>query len=228
MIEFVLLDLDDTILDFKLSEHTALQQTLGQFGLTPTEEVCSRYSAINKSFWEMLERKEITRAQLRPGRFEVLFQEYGLEADPMEVANCYEKNLSSGHFLLPGAEDALKILSQHYKLYIVSNGNLHVQRGRLQHSGILPYFQGCFISEEMGASKPDPLFFQNAFARIPDFDPNRAIIVGDSLTSDILGGIQAGIATCWVRLPGRKEREDIRPDHTISALFELPALLKTL
>lgn len=228
MIEFVLLDLDDTILDFKLSEHTALQQTLGQFGLTPTEEVCSRYSAINKSFWEMLERKEITRAQLRPGRFEVLFKEYGLEADPMEVANCYEKNLSSGHFLLPGAEDALKILAQHYKLYIVSNGNLHVQRGRLQHSGILPYFRGCFISEEMGASKPDPLFFQNAFARIPDFDPSRAIIVGDSLTSDILGGIQAGISTCWVRLPGRKEREDIRPDYTISALFELPALLKTL
>lgn len=228
MIEFVLLDLDDTILDFKLSEHTALQQTLGQFGLTPTEEVCSRYSAINKSFWEMLERKEITRAQLRPGRFEVLFQEYGLEADPMEVANCYEKNLSSGHFLLPGAEDALKILAQHYKLYIVSNGNLHVQRGRLQHSGILPYFQGCFISEEMGASKPDPLFFQNAFARIPDFVPSRAIIVGDSLTSDILGGIQAGISTCWVRLPGRKEREDIRPDYTISALSELPALLKTL
>ena len=228
MIEFVLLDLDDTILDFKMAEHTALQQTLGQFGLDPTEEICSRYSDINKSFWEMLERKEITRAQLRPGRFEVLFRENGIAVDPAEVANCYEKNLSRGHFFLPGAKEALKDLAKDYKLYIVSNGNLHVQSGRLQHSGILPYFQGCFISKEMGASKPDPLFFQNAFARIPGFDPSRAIIVGDSLTSDILGGIQAGIATCWVKLPGRKEREDIVPDYTISALCELHALLKTL
>ena len=228
MMEFVLLDLDDTILDFHASEHAALQKTLGQFGLEPSESVCSRYSAINKAYWEMLERNEITRTQLRPGRFQDLFREYGVPADPMEVASTYEKNLSEGIFFLPGARQVLPKLSEKYRLYIVSNGNLHVQRGRLANSGILPYFQDRFISEEMGAAKPDPVFFQNAFARIPNFDPARAIIVGDSLTSDVLGGLQAGIATCWVRLPGRKTREDIVPDHTISALSELPELLETL
>ena len=86
MIRFLLLDLDDTILDFRASERAALQKTLGLFGLEPTEEVCRRYSAINKTYWEMLERNEITRAQLRPGRFSTLFEEYGLQVDPLAVA----------------------------------------------------------------------------------------------------------------------------------------------
>ncbi len=228
MIEFLLIDLDDTILDFKMAERVALGKTLSQFGLTPTEEICLRYSAINKAHWEMLERKEITRAQLRPGRFEVLFKEYGKEVDAVACANTYEGNLSQGCFFLPGAREVLPILAENYKLYIVSNGNLHVQQGRLRHAEILPYFDGCFISEEMGASKPDPIFFKNCFARIPDFDPSRAMIVGDSLTSDILGGIRAGIATCWVNPQGLSHPEDVRPDHQIRALSELPQLLSKL
>lgn len=228
MIEFLLLDLDDTILDFKMAERIALGKTLQQFGLDPTEEVCARYSVINKAHWEMLERKEITRAQLRPGRFQMLFSEHGREVDADACAHQYEKNLSQQHPFLPGAWETLPSLAEKYKLYIVSNGNLHVQKGRLKDSGILPYFQGCFISEEIGASKPDPLFFQNCFARIPGFDPKRAMIVGDSLTSDILGGIRAGIATCWINPRGLPHPEDVRPDYEIAALSQLPALLKNL
>ena len=148
MIKFLLLDLDDTILDFRASEHAALLKTLGQFGLEPTEEVCQRYSVINKHYWEMLERKEITRAQLRPGRFSALFHEYGLQVDPMAVATTYEANLAAGAYFLPGAKETLAELAKHYPLYIVSNGNLHVQQGRLHASGILTYFQDCFISEQ--------------------------------------------------------------------------------
>ena len=228
MIKFLLIDLDDTILDFKMAERVALGKTLEQFGLTPTDEVCTRYSAINKAHWEMLERKEITRAQLRPGRFEVLFKEYKMEVDAAQCANTYEGNLAQGSFFLPGAKEALPVLAENYKLYIVSNGNLHVQQGRLRHADILPYFDGCFISEEMGAPKPDPIFFQNCFARIPDFDPSRAMIVGDSLTSDILGGIRAGIATCWVNPKGLPHPENVCPDYEIGALSELPALLASL
>lgn len=228
MLEFLLIDLDDTILDFKMAERVALSKTLAQFGLTPTDEVCLRYSAINKAHWEMLERKEITRAQLRPGRFEVLFKEYGMDVDAAQCANTYEGNLSQGSFFLPGAREVLPTLKEKYKLYIVSNGNLHVQQGRLRHAEILPYFDGCFISEEMGASKPDPIFFRNCFARIPDFEFSRAMIVGDSLTSDILGGIRAGIRTCWVNPQGLPHPEDVRPDYQIQALSQLPDLLSKL
>ncbi len=228
MIEFLLIDLDDTILDFKMAERNALGKTLQQFGLNPTPEVCARYSAINKTHWEMLERKEITRAQLRPRRFQMLFNEYSKEVDADACAHRYEQNLSQQHPFIPGAQEVLPELAKGYKLYIVSNGNLHVQKGRLRDSGILPYFQGCFISEEMGASKPDPVFFQNCFARIPDFDPKRAMIIGDSLTSDILGGIQAGISTCWVNPKGLPYPDKICPDHEICTLADLPALLKIL
>jgi 2-haloacid dehalogenase len=228
VIEFLLLDLDDTILDFKKAEQVALGKTLQQFYLDPTPEVCARYSAINKSYWEMLERKEITREQLRPGRFEMLFKEYGMAVDAHACAREYEANLSQGCFFLPGARQTLPILAKKYKLYIVSNGNLHVQKGRLEGSGILPFFRDCFISEQMGAAKPHPVFFRNCFARIPDFDPTKAMIVGDSLTSDILGGKQAGILTCWVNPKGLPCPADLRPDYQIEALTQLPELLEQL
>ena len=110
MIEVLLLDLDDTILDFKMAESVALRKTLADFGVEPTEAVCSRYSEINQWHWEALERKELTRPQVLVGRFAVLFEELGVEADPEKCARRYEKNLSVGHYFLPGAEEAVKRL----------------------------------------------------------------------------------------------------------------------
>lgn len=226
--EFVLLDLDDTILDFKKAEHIAIAKTLGNFGLEPTDQVIARYSAINKAHWEMLERKEITREQVLSGRFETLFREYGKTVDAKACTRAYEENLSIGHYFLPGVAETLPLLAQKYKLYIVSNGTMRVQQGRLKSANILRYFQGHFVSEQMGAAKPDPVFFQNCFAAIPGFDPSRTIIAGDSLTSDILGGIRAGIATCWVNTRNYAPREDIRPDYEIQSLSQLPGLLEAL
>ena len=227
MVEFLLLDLDDTILDFHKAEHIALSKTLRTLGLEPTEEVIARYSLINKAHWERLERKELTRAQVLLGRFETLFAEYGIEVDPQECASLYENNLSIGHYFLPGAEEALETLSKKYKLYLVSNGTARVQAGRLKSANISHYFQQIFVSQELGANKPDILYFQRCFARIPDFDPSRAMMVGDSLTSDILGGIRAGIATCWVN-PHHKDSGSVTPDYQIESLSQLEALLDTL
>ena len=129
MIEILLLDLDDTILDFQKAEHIALGKTLEHFGIRPTDGVRSRYSQINKEHWEKLERKELTRAQVVSGRFAQLFQELGVVGDAEECAKLYAANLGIGHYFLPGAEEALKILSQKYRLFMASNGNLSVQRG---------------------------------------------------------------------------------------------------
>ena len=228
MFEFLFLDLDDTILDFHKAERLALGKTFQQFGLEPTEEVRSRYSLINKAHWERLERKELTREEVLVGRFAVLFHEFGLEVEPERCARAYEDNLSVGHYFLPGAEAALERLSRKYKLYLASNGTAKVQAGRLASANISHYFEEIFVSQEIGANKPDLAYFERCFARIPGFDPQKAMIVGDSLTSDILGGKQAGVATCWVNPKGLPGREDIVPDYQIPALSHLEALLEQL
>lgn len=226
MIEFLFLDLDDTILDFQKAERLALAKTLESFGLPPTDTVLARYHEINREHWERLERKELTRQQVLVGRFAALFGEMGLSAQAEQVARAYEENLSQGHYFLPGAEEALQSLSKKYKLYLASNGTARVQAGRLKSAGIIPYFQEIFVSEEMGYNKPDPAYFDACFARIPGFRKDRAMMVGDSLTSDILGGIQAGIATCWVN--PRHKTGSIRPDYEIESIVQLEALLKNL
>lgn len=226
MIEFLFLDLDDTILDFQKAERLALAKTLESFGLPPTDTVLARYHEINREHWERLERKELTRQQVLVGRFAALFAEMGLSAQAEQVARAYEENLSQGHYFLPGAEEALQSLSKKYKLYLASNGTARVQAGRLKSAGIIPYFQEIFVSEEMGYNKPDPAYFDACFARIPGFRKDRAMMVGDSPTSDILGGIQAGIATCWVN-PHHKTGS-IRPDYEIESIVQLEALLKNL
>lgn len=225
MITFLFVDLDDTILDFHQEERIALSQTLRAFGLEPTEEVMGRYSQINKGYWERLERKEISREEVLVGRFASLFQEFGIQKAPERCARAYEENLAKGHIFLPGAEEALERLSKKYKLYLASNGTASVQDGRLTSSGIGRYFEEVFVSQQIGANKPDRLYFERCFAKIPGFDVKQAMIVGDSLTSDILGGKQAGMATCWINPTGKPAREDIQPDYEIQYLSQLEALL---
>lgn len=228
MIDTLFLDLDDTILDFHKAEHLALGKTLRSFGLEPTQEVLDRYTQINRAHWQMLERKELTREQVLVGRFAALFQERNIQADAEKVARCYEDFLSQGHYFLPGAQEALQSLSQTYRLYLTSNGTAKVQAGRLKSAGIRPYFQEIFISQELGANKPDVLYFQRCAERIPGFDPQRTMIVGDSLTSDIQGGINAGLHTCWVNPRHVSCPEDIRPEYEIEGLCQLEELLRTL
>lgn len=225
MIEFLFIDLDDTILDFQKAERIALAKTLQSFGLEPEDEVLSRYHQINKSYWERLERKEVTREALLINRFEDLFTEYGIAVEPVQCARTYEKNLGTGHYFLPGAYEAVEAMSKKYKLYLASNGTAHIQAGRLESANIAHFFQGIFISQEIGANKPDREYFERCFARIPGFDPGKAMIVGDSLSSDILGGKQAGILTCWVNSKGKTAPADLQPDYEIPSLSALEALL---
>ena len=225
MYKFLFIDLDDTILDFHKAEKIALSRTLESFGVVPTDEVCARYSQINRDHWERLERKELTREQVVVGRFRVLFQELGVDADPALCADRYAHNLGIGHYFLPGAPEAVEALSKKYRLYLASNGTASVQAGRLKSANISHFFEDIFISQDMGADKPAKAYFDRCFARIPDFDPAQTMIVGDSLTSDIQGGINAGITTCWVNPSHSPGRTDIRPDYEIEALSQLPALL---
>lgn len=228
MIEFLFLDLDDTILDFKMAERLAIPKTLSAFGVNVTDELLQRYHAINKTCWEMLERGELTRDEVGTRRFALIFAQEGVEGNAAACNELYLKNLAIGHYFLPGAEEAVQRLSKKYRLYIASNGTASVQEGRMTSAKLYPYFEKVFISEHLGANKPSKEFFDRSFAQIPEFDPKKAMIVGDSLTSDILGGINAGIATCWVN-PGHKPgKPEIQPDYEIEGLHQLEELLETL
>ena len=228
MVKTVFLDLDDTILDFRQAEANAIAKTLRQAGLDSGPAVCARYHAINKRHWELLEEGKITRAQVKTLRFEQLFRELGVECDGGAICRAYEENLAQGAFFVPGALELLEALSPHYDLYIASNGGAYVQNSRLNTAGIRKFFKGQFISEEMGANKPGQAFFERCFAAIPGFSPETAVMVGDSLTSDLRGGRNVGIRTIWFNPEGRPGRADIRPDHEIRSLSQLPGLLERL
>ena len=207
MIEFLFLDLDDTILDFHKAERIALSKTIREFGVEPTEEILNLYHEINKWHWEQLE--------------------LGKTVDAAACAKVYEKNLSIGHYFLPGAEEAVMNLHKKYRLFLASNGTASVQKGRMTSANLYRFFEKAFVSQEIGHNKPSKAYFDACFAQIPGFDREKAMIVGDSLTSDIRGGINAGIKTVWVN-PGHKPCGDIKPDYEIEALSQLEELLEAL
>ena len=227
MIEYLFLDLDDTILDFHKAERIALSKTIRDFGVEPTEDVLTLYHGINRWHWEQLELGTMTRDEVLVNRFGVLFGKLGKEVDATACARAYEHNLSIGHYFLPGAEEAVDALSKKYRLFLASNGTASVQKGRMTSANLYRFFETVFVSQEIGYNKPSLDYFNACFAAIPDFDKDKAIMVGDSLSSDIKGGINAGIKTVWVN-PDHKDCGDIRPDYEIEALSQLEALLENL
>ena len=203
----ILFDADGTLLDFHRSEREALKDCLTAFAIPCDEEVISTYSRINDEHWKMLERGEITRGELYVRRFQVLLDTYGFAADATEMHRTYIAALSTKSYLLDGAYDLCLQLRESCRLYIITNGNARVQHGRFDPCPLSPLFERSFISEEIGFDKPSKEYFDYVISEIPDFDPSDTLVVGDSLTSDIQGGINAGLATCWYN-PVRKPVPD--------------------
>ena len=224
-IRAIFLDLDDTILDFSRAEASALRRVLTEAGIPAGDAVLARYHDINIAQWLLLEEGKITRPQVLLRRFSILFDELDVTRDPETVCERYEEYLAGEAWFVPGAEALLETLAPRYDLYIASNGTAAVQHRRLAASGIGKYVQKVFISEEVGADKPSPAFFDACFAAIPGLSRQETLMVGDSLTSDIRGGRNAGIAACWFNPQKKPGRKDIRPDFEISSLDELPRLL---
>ena len=213
MFNFVFLDADDTLLDFLLTERAAITESFQRFGLSPTDDLITQYSAI------------ITRDRVLIERFEILFARLGADIDPRVFEGTYQALLGQHAFLVEGAVEILAYLRPKYKLYIASNGVAATQDSRFRDAGLTGWFDDIFISERIGHHKPEKAYFDACFARIPGFRHDEAIIVGDSLSSDILGGINAGIATCWFNYRRRAPRDDVRPDYTVDSLEELKHIL---
>lgn len=221
MIRDVFLDVDDTILDFGRAEQEALSSALTQMGVRVTPERLRCYHEVNVAHWQMLERGEITRERLLVRRFEKFYEQIGVKADAEKTQRVYEYELGCRSYFLEGAEDLLEALRQGgHRIYLASNGTTAVQAPRIKASGLDRICHGIFLSEEIGCDKPQRSFFDACFAKIEDFVPENAIILGDSLSSDIAGGKNAGIKTCWFNPQRRPLTGKVKPDFEISALFE--------
>ena len=196
--KFLLFDLDHTLLDFDAAEDIALTQLLEEEGVEDIQTYKDYYVPMNKALWKDLEQKKITKAELINTRFEKLFAHFGVEKDGSYLAERYQFFLSKQGQTYLGVEDLLKtLIHQGYELYAATNGITLIQTGRLEQSGIAPFFKEIFISEQLHTQKPDAEFYEKIGARIPNFDKNHALMIGDSLSADIQGGNNAGIDTIW-------------------------------
>ena len=218
----VLWDVDNTLLDFPYSQRCAITKCFHDIGREINEEIIERYSAINDSYWKRHERGEITKAQLLTGRFITLFEEYHIEDVDVEAFNASYMEEIGNHFrYLDYSPQICNGLCGKVKQYIVTNGNGEVQRKKLTNSRLLPIMDGMFISEEIGAPKPHKEFFDYCLAHIEEKDKSKILIIGDSLSSDIKGGIDAGIKTCWYRPEGTINASGLKPDYEISELRDV-------
>ncbi len=224
--EFLLFDLDNTLMDFHAGEKIALMQTMEERGSSIGERDYKKYREINTVVWGRFEKGLLNSEGVQRVRFEMFLEHLGQDAAGATALNAqYVDNLSRQAVLFDGAEELLVRLKERYRIAAVTNGLKIVQRERLKRTGFDALFDGVFISQEMGVQKPDKAYFDRVFDHFGDEKRSKYLMIGDSLTADILGGINAGMDTCWLRPEGAKAREEIQPTYTVDGFEELEALL---
>ncbi|HMB22888.1 MAG: YjjG family noncanonical pyrimidine nucleotidase [Chloroflexota bacterium] len=219
-------DADGTLFDYKRAEATALRRTFDAFRMPFKDSYLEVYHQINDELWRALERGETTQTVLRLQRFELLLEAIQLSASTDEMSSIYLEQLAMGADLIEGAYEILQTLSQTCQIAIVTNGISAVQRGRFARSTIQPFIRELIISEEIGVAKPSPAFFEVASARTGHPPKSDILLIGDSLTSDIRGGVDYGIDTCWFNPTGEPEPEGWAITYRIGQLRELLEIIE--
>lgn len=227
MITTILWDVDGTLLNFEAAEKASIRALFQEFGFgVCTDEMLKRYSQINKIYWERLERKEVTRQEVLEGRFLDFFAEEGLDVSAApEFNECYQTSLGDTIVFYDDSYEIVKSLRGKVKQYVVSNGTITAQTKKLRVSGLGELMDGIFLSEQLGVEKPDVHFFEQVFAQTGLTDKTQIMIVGDSLSSDILGGNNAGIITCWYNPEHKQSKNSVRIDYEITDLHEIYNLI---
>ena len=220
--KFLLFDLDHTLLDFDASEDVALTQLLKEEGVTDIQAYKDYYVPMNKALWKDLEQKKITKQELVNTRFSKLFEHFGIEKDGTYLANRYQFYLAQQGQVFSGAIELLDaLIDRGYELYAATNGITVIQTGRLAQSGLAPYFNQVFISEQLQTQKPDAQFYERIGARIPNFNKKYALMIGDSLSADIQGGNNAGIDTVWYNPQHLDNKTQAQPTYEVHSYQDL-------
>jgi 2-haloacid dehalogenase len=219
-------DADGTLFDYNRAEATAFRKAFEALQFQFEEGHLNTYQTINRELWKALERHEITPAVLRVRRFKLLLEALGLSGSADDLNLVYVEQLGLCTDLIDGAYEILQTVSKRSHIAIVTNGLEAVQRSRLMHSTIHPFIQELIISEEVGAAKPHPAFFDAAFARTGNPSKSDVLIIGDSLTSDMQGGVNYGIDTCWYNPTGEANPEGLSINYEITRLGDLLELVE--
>lgn len=223
---WLLFDADGTLFDYDRAEAHALTETFTQIGLGFQNGYLESYRQINNDLWRAFEQGEISQEKLKVERFQILCQVLNMTADPAELSKIYLANLAKGIYLIEGAKEMIAVLSAQYRLAIITNGLKDVQRPRFANSAIVKHFTAIVISEEVGVAKPDSRIFDITFKHMGQPGKGEVLIIGDSLTSDIAGGVNYGIDTCWYNPEGRERPSNLNIRYEIRSLSELPGLLE--
>ena len=227
--KFLLFDLDHTLLDFDAAEDVALTQLLKEEGVTDIQAYKDYYVPMNKSLWKDLELKKIRKQELVNTRFSKLFSHFGIEKDGVYLAERYQFYLAQQGQVFSGAMELLdSLIDRGYELYAATNGITTIQTGRLAQSGLAPYFNQVFISEQLQTQKPDALFYEKIGRQIGGFSKEKTLMIGDSLTADIQGGNNAGIDTIWYNPHHLENKTKAQPTYEVDSYQALLELLDKL
>jgi putative hydrolase of the HAD superfamily len=220
--EFLIFDADETLFDFSKSERVALKKAMHDLNLDYNEKLhLPIYKRINIKIWKEFEEGLITQDALKVERFKRFIDEIECDSDPYAMADAFMTHLAQASYLLDDAEDLIKKLYKKIPMAIVTNGLTRVQKHRIRESVLAPYFETIIISEEVGCKKPDPSIFEQGLKDTVLPSKDKMLMIGDSLTSDILGGINYGIDTCWFNPKKKVNTHDFKPTHVITDLDEL-------
>lgn len=225
--DILLWDVDGTLLDFLAAEDISIRSLFKDFNLGEcTDEMLCLYSAINADYWKRLERGEMSKKEILVKRFETFFSQVGIRSVDCDAFDkAYQKRLGETVVFRDNSYELVKSLKGVLPQYAASNGTIVAQTGKLTRSGLIDLLDGVFLSEKLGAEKPSVLFFEKVFETIQTVNRERVLIVGDSLTSDILGAKNAGIQSCWYNPSHKPNTTDIKPDFEIEHLSEIKKIL---
>ena len=223
--EWLFFDLDNTILDFDKAMVYALKKTIADFQIAEDDQHLSIYSLINKQCWSDMEKGLISQTELRTLRMKRFLEAIDVDSNPVQFSEDYHSNLSSKIFYLDDAKILLENWSSQYRMILVTNGLKEIQRRRLEQDNLKNHFQHIVISDEIGVAKPHAAFFDYAFEQIGFPQKEKVLIIGDSLSSDIRGGNNYGIDTCWLNKGKKTAAEDDLPTFEIEKLADLEKII---
>lgn len=223
--KIVLLDLDNTLIDFNECARHSIIKSFENHGFTYTEETFKTFITENVKIWKRLEKGEITKADLRANRWNIILEKLGIDYDGTIIEEEFEKGVAQGAYAVEGAYELLDYLYPKYELYIVSNGFRFVQESRLKIGDFRKYFKDIFLSEDIGIQKPAKEFFDYCFEKLENPEKKDVILIGDSLSADIMGGLNYDIECIWFNKNGDELPKDIKPTYTVNTLKEIEEIL---
>lgn len=217
----ILFDVDNTLFDFNKDQETAFKEAMDKIGYPYTEEMYENYNQINMGMWEMLNRGEMTAEELSVKRFEEFFEKYHIKQDAQIFSSLLTEAFQKTGTPIKGSREMLEQLKDKCELVIISNGFKRQQYHRLDNARFSNYFTRIFLSEEVGYNKPDKNFFDIVLQNIENKQKSKILVVGDSITADIVGGKNSGIDTCWYNPKNKENKTDVKPNYEIKDFQEL-------